>query len=68
MNSLRSAWTPFLAVLSEAQMQAKEDSEVSENRNFRNEVYSLSDWYKKSGRSFDISEGLSTSHSHDPVL
>jgi hypothetical protein len=51
MNSLRSAWTPFLAGRQETQIQAKEDTEARPHNGFNIEIYSLSDWYKTSVRS-----------------
>jgi hypothetical protein len=50
LNSLRSAWTPFLAGLPDSQMQAKGDSEAHLGWVLRTELYSLSNWYKLSVR------------------
>lgn len=45
MNSLRSAWTPFLAGPSDSKMQAKGKSEARSIHSYV-EIYSLSDWHK----------------------
>ena len=45
MNSLRSAWTPFLAGLPQSHRQAKGDAEARLSESCA-AIYSLSDWYK----------------------
>src|SRR6266576_3472164 len=45
MNSLRSAWTPFLAGPTDSLRQAKGETEARYSQPSV-EIYSLADWYK----------------------